>query len=80
MKSNVISFIFGIIMSLLISSGSINSGILTVVPTKPKSYLVKSFSNYNQLTISIDNYTKNGYVVHNLEAHEGVWVLVMYKY
>jgi hypothetical protein len=80
MKSNVISFIFGITISLLISSSAINSGILTVVPTKPKSYLVKSFSNYNQLTICISNYTKNGYVVNNLEAYEGVWVLVMYKY
>ena len=80
MKSNVISFIFGITISLLISSSAINSGILTVVPTKPKSYLVKYFSNYNQLTICISNYTNNGYVVHNLEAHEGMWVLVMYKY
>ena len=82
----IVAFIFGLVMSILISATTINTSLITTKPNTPKSVLVKGFG-YNEEE-EIQQYvsvcTKDGYVVKSLNGGGGSggswWFLVMEKY
>ena len=86
MKTNILSFLLGICMMIILSAGTKTSSLFTIKQEVPKSIFVKGFS-YNEeyeIQTTIVKFTKAGYVVKSLNGGGGsggsYWYLIMEKY
>ena len=86
MKTNILSFLSGICMMIILSVGTKTSSLFTVKQEVPKSIFVKGFA-YNEeyeIQTTIVKFTKAGYVVKSLNGGGGsggsYWYLIMEKY
>ena len=86
MKTNILSFLLGICMIILLSAGVKNNNLFTVKQELPKSIFVKGFKWHEDQEIqnTVVKFTKAGYVVKSLNGGGGsggsYWYLIMEKY
>lgn len=81
MKTNILSFLLGICIMLLISATAQTTGLFTVKPAMPKlTYAYAARDNAEAVQVVL-KYSKQGYVLHKLEYNSnGNSIIVMYKY
>jgi hypothetical protein len=78
MKTNILSFLLGICLMLLISAGSQNTSLFTIKPASPRSTIS---INTNQPDAVINKYSKYGYILKTLVYYNRVdAIVVMEKY
>lgn len=83
MKTNILSFLLGICIMLLISATAQTTGLFTVKPAKPVHSVVIAQQLPYSAVKSIQFYTKQGYVVDKLlyvYNDGGYTVAVLNKY
>lgn len=64
MKTNILYFLLGILITISVAAGVNNGGLITIKPSTPKSTVVfGGFDNEKAIIQGIRNYAAKGYIL-----------------